>query len=102
MPKKALPRKELDITIPNRSVHASVPDPGDIRGENGAVTVTSGTHRVTIGVRRIMVDGTEMTQIPEDTREMQVAIDDAGILSVRSGEALVGTLDLSTLPPPGE
>jgi hypothetical protein len=81
-------KKDLAIELPGRSVTASVPEPGSIQGENGAVMIFSGTHRITIGVQRVMADGVEMMQMPAETKNLKLSLSDSGVLTVnRDGEA---------------
>jgi hypothetical protein len=81
-------KTDLAFELPGRTVNASVPEPGSIQGENGAVMIFSGSHRITIGVQRVMADGVEMMQMSAETKNLKLSLSDSGVLTVnRDGEA---------------
>lgn len=97
-PPKVKEHVDLALNLDHRAVKANVPKPAAIQGENGAFTIFSGNNRINIGVGRIMANGTQLTKIPAEIKNLTLSLSDAGVLTVSRDSAPPAEFKIPPLP----
>lgn len=93
-PAKPAGRSVLTTTVAGREIRAVIEGPGFIHPAGNIVEVSTSSHKITVERERVLLDGTELAQLPVAATKVEVTVV-AGTLTITADGTPVITQPLS-------